>query len=270
MPGPVLPPGPAPITGPSAPGGTTSFKTLDIITQAMTEIGVLDPGEAPKAGETQTGLTKLNRFLDARNAAKRYIYATQFFIGTLHPNLQPHLIGPTGTANFVMPQRPVKIENANILLNYPGPGTVRSRVEIHDDEWWANNLAPSIQSVLPTDMYYSADWPNGSMFLWVVPTVAYPLELNLWTILSQLQLADTFSMPPAYMDWVVYELARSLAPSFDAEWTPLLEGLRREAAALVIGPNIGSPRQGTCDAGIPGKRSGNRSNYNYLSKQFNS
>jgi hypothetical protein len=269
MPGPVLPPGGAPVTGPSAPGGTTSFKVADIILQALIELGVHDPGEPLSAAEGAQGLTKFNRFLDARNAAERYIFAKQFFIGTITPNLQPHLIGPSGTANFIMPQRPVKILAANILLNYPGPTTVRVPVKVQDDMWWANNLAPAIASVIPTDLYYEPDWPNGSMFLWVVPTVAYPLELEIWRVLSQLQLADAFSMPPAYMDWIVYELARSLAPSFDADWTPLLEGLRKEAAALVIAPNIGSPRLGTCDAGIPGKRAGNRSNYNYRTKQFN-
>lgn len=267
MPGPVLPPAQLPLAG-SFPGGTTSFKALDIIRMALQELAVLDPNEPLEAGSALQGLAKLNRLLDSWNADGKFIYATNFLIGTITPNLQPHLIGPTGTLNFVVPQRPVKIKNANILLNYPGPTTVRVRVEIHDDEWWANKLAPAIKSVIPTDMYYSADWPNGSMFLWVIPTVAYPLELELWTVLAQLQLGDSFSMPPGYMDAVVFGLAETLAPSFDGDWTATLEKLKNKALQRIHGPNINSPRIGTCDAGIPGK-SGNRATYNYLTKQSN-
>jgi hypothetical protein len=253
----------------SNPGGSTSFETIDVIRMAMQELGSLDPQEVPTASEGQTGLAKVNRLLDSWNAVERFIYGHQFFVGIITPNLQPHLIGPSGTANFVMNQRPVKIEGANILLNYPGPQTTRVRVEVHQDKgiWYENQLAPSIASVLPTDLYYQTDWPNGSMFLWVVPTVALPLELRIWTVLSQVGLNDSISLPPGYLEGFIYSLAVSLGPSFGVQITPDLRELKREAMQRLIAPNMVSPPLGTRDAGIPGSHAGNRSTYNYISKQ---
>lgn len=257
-------------------GATGAFKCLDIIRMAMIEIGVLDPREDPDGQEALTVQYKLNRLIDSWNADSRFVYADTFFYGMLTPNLQPHLIGPQGTTGFIVNQRPVKIAGANILLNanatppYIGQTTVRVRVAVHQDKgkWWEAKLAPGIQSVIPTDMYYEPDWPNGSMFLWVVPTVAYPLELRLWTVLQQYLMTDTVFLPPGYLDALVYDLAKSIAPSFDAAWTPLLDELRRKALMRIEGPNLASPTISTRDSGLPGRSTGTRSNYNYLTKQF--
>jgi hypothetical protein len=244
---------------------------------ALVKLGVYDPVETLEGQDAADVQAQANLLIDSWNTDRRFIYANQFWTGMLTPNLQPHLIGPQGTNGFVMNQRPVKIEDANILLQangappYINAATVRCRVTVRQDKgkWWAAQLAPGIQSVLPTDMYYEEDWPNGSMYLWVVPTVAYPLEILFWTVLQQYRLTDTVFMPPGYLLAFVLSLAELIAPDFAAAWTPALDQLKRTALRRVQGPNLVSPRLGTCDAGIPGKRSGNRSNYNYLSKQFN-
>jgi hypothetical protein len=256
---------------PSNPGGSTSWKTIDIIKMAMVKIGVLDPLETPSAGDASSVLGDFNLMIDSFNADHRYIYAHQFITGTITPLLQPHLIGPTGTPTFVVNQRPVQIEGANILLNSPGPNTVRSKIHVHQDfgDWWESQRAPNIQSVIPTDMYYEPDWPNGSMFLWIVPQVAYPLELQLWVVLSQLGLFDSFSLPQGYLNAVVYSLAEHIAPSFDQIFGPNLIMLKNEALKKIWGPNLIAPRLGTRDAGIPSAHQGTRSNYNYRTKQTN-
>lgn len=227
---------------------------------AMKEIGVLDPAEQPTGPESGDGLAKLNRMLDAWNADGRYIYASVFTNYVLTPGLQPHTIGPTGT--FVVPQRPIKILNANIILNAGGPGAVRQPVNIRDEEWWANKRAYAVQGTFPTDLYFSADWPNGSLFLWVVPNTAYPLELQLITILSQLQLTDAFSLPPGYLDAVVYSLAEALCPSFGQEISPSLEKLKMDAVRRIQSPNLQAPRMETQDWGMP-RGEERRASFNY-------
>ena len=277
---PVLPPQQQPVPGSLTNAGASgSFKCLDIIRMAMAEIGAIDPREVPDGQEAITTLYKLNRLIDSWNADQRFVYANKFIYGLLTPNLQPHLIGPGGSANFNQAdginQRPVEIVEANILLNanaqapFIGQATVRVNVTVHQDKgsWWSKKIAPGIQSVIPTDMYYEPDWPNGSMFLWVVPTVAYPLELLVWTVLQQYGMDDVVYLPPGYLDGLVYDLAKSIAPSFQMQWTPLLEDLRRTALRRIQGPNLASPTFGTRDSGLPGKTTGTRSDYNYLTKQ---
>lgn len=247
---PILPPAPG-NTPSQLAGGTCSMKALDVITQALIEIAVIDPSETLSATEANTGLIKLNRMLDAWNADTRYVYANVFTQYTLVPNLQPHTIGPSG-ATFYAQQRPVKIVDANIILNGGVQNQqVRCPMNIRDYDWWANKRAYAVQGTLPTDIYYESDWPNGSMFLWVVPTVNYLLELVTWTILSQLQLTSTFCLPPGYLDAVVYSLAVALAPSYGRPVSPDLRELCRQAVQRIIGPNTAAPTIGTQDAGMP-------------------
>ena len=285
MPGPVLPPaggGAIPSGSYLNPGGTGAWKLLDICKMAMVKIGAIDPTEIPDGQEAADVQAQANILIDSWNAAKMYVWANKFFTGLLTPNIQPHLIGPGGTANFNQAagilQRPVKILDANILLNplagppWIGQATVRLTVRVHQDggKWWASKKAPGVASVTPTDIYYEPDYPNGSMFVWVVPTVAYPLELLLQTLLAQYQLADTVVLPQGGLMTFVYSLAEMIAPDFDMPWTQGLEQLKRAALRRFTSLNIGSPQMGTKDAGIPGgNASGKRSDWNYISKQTN-
>ena len=285
MPGPpVVPPQQQPIAGSYLnAGGTGSFKLLDLCKMAMVKIGVIDPTEVPDGQEAIDVQQQANILIDSWNASRAYVYANRIFTGVISPNVQPHLIGPSGTVNFNQAagilQRPTKILRANILLNanavapFIGQTTVRLNVTVHQDKgsWWMSKNAPGVASVTPTDMYYEEDYPNGSMYLWVVPTVAYPLELLLQTLLVQYQLVDSVQLPPGGLGAFVYELAKMIAPDFDAQWTQILEDTRRKLLRAFTALNITTQPFGTRDAGLPGgKYSGKRSDYNYISKTINS
>lgn len=258
---PILPPQP-PVSGPSAPGGSTSFKYSDICTRAMKEIGSIDPAEVPTGPELADVAAKGNSMLDSWNADGKYIYASQFVQYVLTAGLQPHTIGPSGT--FVVAQRPIKILGANIILNpNAGPNQTRSPIAVRDKDWWLTKRAFAVQGTLPTDVYYEEDWPNGSLFFWIVPNVADNVELETWTILSQLQLTDQFSMPPGYLDAVVYSLAEAICPMFGKEVSPTIEKLKVQAEKRIWAPNLVSPRMGTNDVGIP-RGDSDRPRFNYL------
>lgn len=246
---PILPPGPGSIPS-RKPGGTCSYKISDAITFAMQEIGVIDPNEVPQGPEMATGLMKINRLFDAWNADGRYVYSQEFNQYTLVPNLQPHTIGPIG-ATFQANQRPVKILEANIILNAGTNNAVRCPMQIRDYDWWANKRAYQVTGTLPTDLYYEPDWPNGSLFIWIIPTQNYPIELVTWTLLNQVQLSDPFCLPPGYSDAVIYSLAVSLCPSFQRSVSPELLELTRRSIQRIFGPNTASLKISTNDAGMP-------------------
>jgi hypothetical protein len=250
----------------SAPGGTSSFPAVDIITMALQEIGAIAIDETPQASEAATGLAKFNRLVDAWNADSRYIYGRTFNQYTIVPNLQPHTVGPTGT--FQTNQRPVKLWEANIILNSGTSPTqnIRYPMTVRDADWWANKRAYAVLGTLPTDVYYEPDFPNGLLFIWPVPSVAYLVELVTDTIINQVKLTDIISLPPGYLDALVYSLAISLVPSYEKQLDPALVELARMAIQRIQGPNTAAPRIGTKDAGIPSGR-GQRASFNYLTGQ---
>ena len=101
MPGPILPPAVPSVAGSYLnPGGSGAFKFADVCRMAMVKIGALDPLDIPEAGEIADVQAQGNLLADSWNAARAYVWANVIFTGLITPNKQPHLIGPTGTANF--------------------------------------------------------------------------------------------------------------------------------------------------------------------------
>jgi hypothetical protein len=190
----------------------------DICTAALTELQAIAQGETPSAGDMSWALQKLNRLVDNWATRRQLVYNVNFNEYTLTPNLQPHTIGPAEPSlqvpNFTVPVRPVKIINANIVITSVSPDVRYPLYLMNDDEWAAISVR-QITVALPEALYYSTDWPLGKLYLWPIPNIAYKLELETWTVISQFTKAsDKFSLPPGYWDAVVYSLAEELIPSF--------------------------------------------------------
>ncbi len=223
---------------------------LDLITEAFAEIGVYAQGEVPSAADANFAMSKLNRMLDAWNAQKLYVYVVDFANYTLVPGLIPHTIGPSG-ATYTVAQRPVRIEAANVIQN-AGLSQVNTPLNIRPIEFWQGMTVPNVSTSIPTDLYYAADWPNGKMYIWPVPTVAYGLQLWTWKVLSEFTaLTALISFPPGYRDMLAYSLAVALAPSFGKSVPVELLVLMKMAKDAVFGLNSVSPRILTTDTGIP-------------------
>jgi hypothetical protein len=246
-----------------------AYKVLDICTDALFENGAYGI-DTPvlSADDAQMALRWLNRRLDAWAALRRYAYNVSFTEFTLTPNHQPHLIGPGLNApDFAVAQRPVRIEGAALVLNNVTPN-VDLNLNIRDDAWWQAQSVKGIATTTPTDLYYSPDWPNGSLWLWPIPTFAYGLRLEMWGLISRVAtLATVFTLPPAYERALVLTLAEDLCRPFGRPLAADLVAAAREARAELQTNNIKSPRIASADYGASGSRGGRRSTFNYYSGQ---
>lgn len=219
-----------------------TVKSLDIIKGAMFELGSLAAGETPNLDDQAWVLQKLQRLIDRYNAREPMIYNVNFSRFTLPIGVSPVTIGPG--ANFDISQRPVKIYSASLILV---TGNAQNEIDIpmnlRDDDWWANQAIKGLESTLPTDLYYSPSWPNGQLYFWPIPTAVNDVRLETRQILTEVRTYNAdFSMPPAYWDLMVYELAISLAPGFEKEPSPTLLALWKQALKAVQVNNISSPR----------------------------
>lgn len=224
----------------------TTGRTL--CTDAMLELAILQAGETPNDTDIQFVLRKLNRVINNWNAEREAIYATDAQHWTIVPGVQPQTIGPTGL--YVVTQRPVAIDAANIILNNVSP-VVRNPFHIRDYQWWALQSVQGVTSTLPTDLYYKPSWPNGELYLWPVPTQNYQLELFTRGILDSYTLDTVFSMPPGYQDALTLTLAEEIASGFSV--TPSATTVRSAAKSRdrIFSNNRLSPRLTTYDAGMP-------------------
>lgn len=244
-----------------------TYTALDICTDAAIEIGIIAPGEDLPGEQAQWIFRKQNYLLDWWAAQKIYVYATNFQVFTLIPNHAPHTIGPGG--DFNVPQRPVRIESAALLLN--GSTTeVDCEITVRDNQWWAAQQTKSITSTVPTDLYYSAAWALGQCNFWPVPSVGRDVRLQLWQLLSQYDnITDPISgpgtsdgtLPPAYRSAMMLTLAESICGGFEREIPAATALAAIQARKAVFGNNNTSPRIATQDYGMP--KSGRKGYFNY-------
>ena len=153
-----------------------------------------------------------------------------------------------------MGQRPMKMQRANLILNAPGP-PVELPMNIRDEQWWMNNRVKTLSTDIPTDVYYSPDWPNGSLYFWPVPTIAYQVRLEIWGAIPQFpSVSYAFSLPPGYQEFLTLKLARNMVGAFQGSWSPQQEDAYKLAAKGIETNNLKSPRGATADAGMPGSK----------------
>lgn len=227
----------------------------DICQSALLEINVNDPVDDPAQSDVNFVLTKLNRLLDDWNADRNAVYADQFLERTITAGLNPHTIGPSGATWTATTNRPVSIEGAILILTGSTP-EARVPMTKRDAQWFQNLPVPTLESQIPTDFFYNPTWPNGSFYMWPVPSQAYDVQLWCRVVLAQLGLNDTFTLPPGYWDAITLTLAEDISEPFQKPVTGSLSDRARRARARIFGNNITIPRLATRDAGMQGPRSG--------------
>lgn len=239
------------------------YAVLDIITNAHIEAGYIAPGDDLDGNNAQFTFSKLNDLLDEWNASDQYIFATQFNVYTLTPNLNPHLIGPADanpSATFVTGARPEFLTSANLILNAAGQA-VDVPMEIWDDDAYAAVTVKGLATSVQTAVYYNASFPAGELFFYPIPTAALQVRLGFWVPLTGFSdIQQTFWFPPAYRRAVVLTLAEELDGPRSND--PKLAMKAAGARAAVRKNNAQPPHIDDAGSGMP--KSYARPRWNFL------
>jgi hypothetical protein len=218
---------------------------LDIIKDALQDIGVLAAGESPEPEDEQLALRTVNRILDSWNFQTRAIFNVNFTEFSWTANQTSRTIGPTG--NFVVNQRPDEILSARWKWTSSTPN-IYYRIAIRDQQWWGTRTIRNYGTTIPTNLYYSPDYSiatdqagnaNGTIYLLPFPTVTYPIELELKNTFSRFTaITDTFNFPQGYEEAVEKTLAEKLCLPFGKSASGDLLREARNARAVIKGSNV--------------------------------
>lgn len=221
---------------------------LDLITDALRELNILDAEQEAQAADAAFLLRKLNRLFDSWNAKGAGAYALVNADYTLTPSLNPHTIGASGTFTAT---RPDAIEQAALVS-----GGVVYPLVLRSFDWWNTLTTPTLEATIPTDLAYRASYPNASLYLYPVPSSAVTLRLTTRTPLAAVTLATDVALPPGYQEALTLTLAEDCAENFGTAVSPRL-ALRAQVARATLFANHDRPRRlATVDAGMPGSMTG--------------
>lgn len=188
----------------------------DIITSALTVLGVTFPGQTPSTSMSNDALTRLNNMLASWAVERLLIYAIQVNLWPLVSGTKAYTIGATGTFAGT---RPISIDRANIVL----PTTLlRTPLKLVTTREWGEITDQGATSLVPTVLYDDYEYPNSNLLVWPTPNAAsIQLELFTWQVLESFTtLADTFSMPPEYQQAISYNLATVLSMVYGRPMSP--------------------------------------------------
>ena len=238
-----------------------SIVVSDFLRLVLSEIRIARAGDVLSANDQADALTLFNELLDMWNAQGRALYNNTVTSWTLTPGHQPHTIGPSGADFTTAIARPVAITNANLILS--GTTPIRLPIEVHRDvQWWMSVPAPTIQTAIPSDLYYDPAWPTGNCWLWPVPNFAYQFEASSNTLLASVAATDTLNLPMGYQLALRLTMAETCAEMWGQPISPSLQMRAQRARAAGFGNNRVIP-PAVPDAGLPlgGQRGGT---FNYL------
>lgn len=206
----------------------------------MRKIGVIGQGEVPTAEEGVNGMAALNAMLDAWSVQRLMVphVTRRLFNLTTAPS---YTIGPSG-ATFISP-RPESIERAG-LVDYSGSLPVEYPLDVLDYRDWADvdlkTLAGSPAGM--EAIYYDNSYPNGTIYVWPVNTVALGSQLALYSwepIASAFtSLAASIDFQPGYQEAIIYNLAVRIADEYGVPVSQSVATMAQITLANVKSANV--------------------------------
>lgn len=195
-----------------------TFTGDDVISEALTLLGVKYAGQTISAEAKATSLLGLNLLIGEWNATGQAVYSVARSTYPLTGGLATYTIGPTGTLVTV---RPEKIETWAVTTS---GGTSDDGVPMSSTEFERVNEDSSLIGSRVKALTYDAGFPNGTIRIYPIPNGGQTLALWTWSQLAE--VTDTtaaLGFPPGYYKAIVYNLAVDLAPKFGRPLDPAIK-----------------------------------------------
>lgn len=253
-------------------GPGSSIPTLtpaNLIYTAYRIAGLLSEAARGASDSEQTeGLAVLNSLIDAWYLERLLTWAvTENYINIV-PNKVSYSIGTYGTPD-IYAARPLRIDQAGLLYIESDTYNVEVPLNIRTYQEWQSISPKLLTATQPSDLYYLSTVPNGTIFLWPIPTQANQFTLYLWQALSQFtSLTQSLQLPQGYQRMIEYNLAAEFADRFPTR-AKMLPGSYEKARTtkLAVKAINALPLKMQCEAGDCQVGSGS-SHYNIFSNEW--
>ncbi len=236
---------------------------LEIVTTSMKLIGALAHGEDAEPEEAQDVLSRLNTMLNTWAAEKLTTYVINRSPYTLTSGTATYTLGPTG--DFAQ-QRPQWVERMGII--HPGnlDNPVELQLEVITTQRFAEIPVKGTQGNLPAIVYVDGDFPDRNLTFWPIPDIPLLQAVIYWaqSLASFGLLTTDISVPPAYDEAIIYNLAVRLMPEFGKQSDPAIIVRALELFSILKSSQMATHAEELrCDLGLTSI--GSRETFNWRS-----
>jgi hypothetical protein len=202
-------------------GASTLPTVTDIITEALTHLGVYAPGDPLAASDLSSAYFTLQGIVDGWGAQPLTIY-NRSVLGSfsLTSGKSSYTIGTSGTdwiASFLPPEIDL-VTMKNGTLEYPPMRMLTA-------EEWARIGLKGLQSNIVTECWPDYGAASHTLNFFPQPNATIPVTLYLLTPLQRFTSAsNVVQFPPGYQEALTFELALKCSSKFGAQvpaWLPL-------------------------------------------------
>jgi hypothetical protein len=231
----------APVPSPSsAITGSTVTTALTLLTAALEELEVYQPGEPISDTDAQTCLGYLNRMIGSWAQQNLTIPAVIRHTFDIVGSQASYTVGTGGDFNMARPPNQNSITGAALL--YPTSPVVESPLGLLTDDGYRLWPLKAQTATLPSVAYYNPTITAtfGTLYLLPIPDNAlYDLALYVEQPLSRFaDLTTTYAFPDGYEECLVYQLARRVAKPFGRPFDQDLKDKADAALAVIKRSNM--------------------------------
>lgn len=184
---------------------------LDLVTDALLEIGVAESGQTVNAEDGAIGLRYLNRLLQRWSNAPA-MFAVLPEVSVTLTGAASYTIGPTGGT---VAARPLRIDSAV----YVDAGGLESPVTVLSRAQWDAIAVKAVASSVVSDVWYDATVTNGTLHVYPKGTTGTLKAQGASLLTSFAGLSTVVTLPDGYESAIVPSLAIDLAPVFQVQVT---------------------------------------------------
>lgn len=210
----------------------------DLILGAMLDLGILQEGEVPTPNQAASVFLRLDDWIDGIATLPLTKFAIARTTWTI-TSAMSYTVGVGGDINVARPVNPQDILDVGYINNnFPTPVEIIG-LPLTDDVYDAIPIK-TYSSPYPTDFYYKATFPLGTLIPYPIPSASLLLGV-IYTRMSIPEFtaqSNTVSVPPGYRRYLRASLAAEIAPMFTADIPPELQRIIIEAEANIKRANI--------------------------------
>lgn len=187
-----------------------------LITDALTEIGVQDAVTPVSQSDLVLGSRILKQMIDGWNADRLYINGEQRIVFVPATLKQTYTLGPGG--DFNIDPVPAKISRYGIInLGNPVQPLELGLESLTTEEWGAIPVK-GITSALPQRVWDDTAFPLRHLNFWPIPNVQVNFTIYSWGPVNHWNdFVSDLTFPPGYEEALRLNLAVRMAPSFGKE-----------------------------------------------------